>query len=262
MSCKKTKPTLPEPLDRGYKPFTVDTPGHWLNLSDVHFPYHDKRTVELAVGQAKKDAVAGVLLNGDILDSHELSRFDKDPTGPRYTSEIGMGVQFLDYLRFHLPKARVVWKDGNHEERLWAYLAGRAPALFGLEALALPNLLNFQRFGVEYVTDRRVIRMGKLHVIHGHEYRPNIQAPVNPARGLFLRSKSVAICGHFHQTSEHHEPTIAGKPQGAWSTGCACQLSPQYAPLNKWNHGFAMIDLASDGDFAVRNHRVIDGVTV
>jgi len=30
-------------------------------------------------------------------------------------------------------------------------------------------------------------------------------------------------------------------------------------PLNKWNHGFAMIEMGKDGNFKVRNHKIING---
>lgn len=257
------EPLIPAPVDRTYQPFIIDTPGWWLILSDVHLPYHDCRTIELAIAEAKANKVVGVLLNGDILDMHGLSRFDKDPTAPRYIQEREAGLQLLSYVRYHVGKqARIVWKEGNHEERLIAYLLSHAPALFGIEELGFHSLMKLREQGVEWVGDRRVIRLGKLNVVHGHEYRPTIQAPVNPARGLFLRAKSLALCGHFHQTSEHHEPNIAGKSQGAWSTGCACQLHPLYLPLNRWNLGFCMVHVGADGGFAVRNLRVVDNEVV
>lgn len=253
---------LPEPIAVGYAPAQHNDEGWWLVLSDIHIPFHDKRTVELAVGRAVELKARGVLLNGDILDCHELSTYERSPDDPRIIEEIGKGREFVAWLRGKLPKAKVVWKDGNHDERLYAYLMRKAPALFGLDALSWPKLLDFQRHRIIHVSDRRVVRLGELNVIHGHEYRPGIQAPVNPARGLFLRAKSVALCGHFHQTSEHHEPTIAGKAQGAWSTGCACNLSPRYMPLNKWNHGFAMVHVGRGGRFEVRNYRVLNGEIV
>lgn len=261
MARRISQAVLPDPVVRTACPVEVDTLGWWLVLADTHLPFYDRKTVLSAVGEAKKQRVSGVLLNGDILDSHELSRWDRTPDDPRYPEEIEMGRRFLQWLRGELPKARIIWKDGNHEQRLANYLCRRAPALFGLDVLTIPGLLHFDRYSLEYVTDKRVIRVGKLNVIHGHEY-PHSSNPVNPARGLFLRAKSVAICSHFHQTSEHHEPTITGKPQGAWSIGCACDLQPLYMPLNRWNLGFAMVRIDSHGDFEVRNLRVMDGKVI
>ncbi len=254
-------PQLPEPLPRSETFFDAEVTGWAGVINDLHFPFHDRKTIELFFAEARKLKASCVVLNGDILDCHELSRWDKTPDDPRYVTEVTMGREFLAYGRHRLPKARFIYKDGNHDERLYKYLARQAPALWGLDVLTLPSLLNFDDHGVEHVTDKKVIRVGKLNVLHGHEY-PGQSSPVNPARGLFLRAKSVAMAGHNHQTSEHHEPDISGKPQAAWSVGCACDLTPKYMPLNKWNLGFAFVKVAADGTFEVRNLRVLNGRVV
>jgi predicted phosphodiesterase len=252
-------PELPEPVTRSSVPYVLSPRGTWLILCDVHVPYHDPTTIKLAVQEAKDRKIVGVLFNGDFLDQHELSRWDKSPDDPRYVDEVNTGRQLLEWLRYELPDAKFVYKDGNHEERLLAYLCQRAPALFGLDVLTLPNILQFEKWNIEHVTDKRVIRAGKLNIVHGHEYRPGIQAPVNPARGLFLRAKANVLGGHFHQISDHQEPDILGRQQAAWSVGCACDLHPLYLPLNKWSNGFAIVDIQNGGDFKVYNHRVMDG---
>jgi len=102
------------------------------------------------------------------------------------------------------------------------------------------------------------MKIGELYGIHGHEYIGGISAPVNPARGLFLRGKVSCFQGHNHQTSEHTEPTMSGKMITTWSIGCLSELHPAYMPLNKWNHGFAIID--TDGrNYEFRNKRIYKG---
>lgn len=261
MATKKAL-RLPEPIKLEYQPFLLDEPGWWLVLGDTHLPYHDVRTIELAIATAKKHRAVGVLLNGDIADCHELSTFDRDPTMPRYVEERQAVIAFLAYLRDRLPKARIIYKKGNHEERLDRYLMRHAPALFGLEALGMPALFQLREHGVEYVGERRVVNLGKLAVVHGHEFRPQVATPVNPARGVFLRARQSVLTSHWHQTSEHNAPNISGKLQAAWSIGCACQLNPPYNPLNSWNHGWAMVELGQDGGFSVRNLRVVNGEVV
>lgn len=262
MAQKKPTPTLPDPVLRDSKPYVIDDLGQWLILSDVHIPFHDNITIDLALKEAQRRKVKGILLNGDLCDCHELSRWDKSPDDPRYPEEVTKTKQFLDYLRWKIPKIPIVFKHGNHEERVFLYLFRHAPALFGLDVLTLPRLLEFDKYGIVDVADRRVIRMGHLNVIHGHEYRPAIQTPVNPARGVFLRAKASVLTSHFHQVSEHHEPTIAGKQQGSWSIGCACDLNPLYMPINRWSTGFAFVELSKGGNFSVDNLRVMDGEIV
>ncbi len=253
---------LPDAHREDYTPHAIATAGTWLILSDIHCPYHDRTTIELAVTEAKRRGVVGVILNGDTLDSHEVSRHDKDPGAPRYVEEIEVTRKLLKYIRGQLPKAEMVLKEGNHEERLNAYIIQRAPALFGLEGIDIPSLLHLKDIGAEWITGKRVIGLGKLNVIHGHEFPGGCTSPVNPARGLYLKARSVAICGHHHQVSEHHARNIRGQAEAAWSLGCACFLYPRYMPLNNWGHGFAFVELSKDGSFSVDNKRVHAGKVV
>jgi len=84
---------------------------------------------------------------------------------------------------------------------------------------------------------------------------------VNPARGLFLRAKASILAGHNHQTSAHHENDINGSQTACFSTGCLCDLQPDYRPFafTKWNHGAAIVELNKEGNFSVDNFRIIEG---
>jgi hypothetical protein len=47
-----------------------------------------------------------------------------------------------------------------------------------------------------------------------------------------------------------------------WSTGCLADLRPEYARLNKYNWGFAAVDVHADGSFDVQNMRITKGGVV
>jgi predicted phosphodiesterase len=247
-------PSLPDPVADSYEPVMLDTPGRWLVLSDVHIPHHDRRTVESAVEEARRIGAVGVLLNGDILDCGDMSIHDRDPSEPRLEEEVETGAQFFAWLHARLPKARIVWKEGNHEGRLPRYLARNAPALFGAKRLTLPKMLELDD-RVEWVDGGRVINLGRLPVVHGHEFKGG--GGVNPARWLFLQAVSTAMCGHFHRTSEHHEQGLDRRIHGVWSLGCACFLYPRWYRNNKWNHGYAIVEVSNDGHFGVTNRRIL-----
>ncbi len=74
-----------------------------------------------------------------------------------------------------------------------------------------------------------------------------------------LRARVSALCSHFHQRSEHSTRDGNGKLLTTWSTGCLCQLAPDYAPFNEWSHGFATVAVDKNGAFEVTNHKIIDG---
>lgn len=246
-------PSLPLPAEASYEPFQVAPPGVWGILCDPHIPYHDLATIQAWIDDCKRMGATGLLLNGDILDCYQVSSHHREPSKPRMREEIEKGRQLLEYLRGTFPRARIIYKVGNHEERLARYLQAKAEEVYDLEEIHLQALLRVQQFGIEWVQDRRVIMLGKLPVIHGHEYQGG--GGVMPARWLFLRTGESAMMGHFHQPTYYTFCTISGKEVGMWSVGCACHRSPQYRPLNQWGHGWAVVEVDSGGGYHVHNRR-------
>lgn len=250
---------LPASFERDYSPIAIQ--GKKIGvLSDIHIPYHNIPALTCAMEWLKREKVDTILLNGDIMDFYQLSDFDRDRGAPSIKDELEQTRQFLDSIEKNFPDARIYFREGNHEERLKRYLMTKAPELFGMAEFQLPVLLDFMDRGIEWVHEKRLMTAGKLNTLHGHEYKAAMLAPVNPARGFFLRAKDHILVGHHHQTSTHNEPTVGGKIIGAWSVGCLCELHPYYMPLNKWNHGAAIIELdQSTGDFEVHNRTIIKG---
>lgn len=248
-------PSLPEAEAPNYAPYLADTAGNWGVLSDAHIPFHDLPTIRGWIDDCKRSGVVGLLLNGDILDCYQVSDHVRDPSAPRMKDEIEKGRQFIEYLRATFPRARICWRTGNHEDRLARYLATRAPEIFDLPDVHLRALLHVDQHGVEWVQDKRVVMLGKLPVLHGHEYAGG--GGVMPARWLFLRTGESAMTGHFHQPTFYSFRTVRDKEVGMWSLGCACHLAPAYRPLNQWGHGWAITEVASDGGFYVHNRRLL-----
>ncbi len=229
-----------------------------LVLSDVHIPFHSKKHFEMAIERGIKNDVDFVLLNGDFLDFYGLSRWEKDPRIRNFMDERVMMVAGLNYIRSRFPKARIVFKEGNHEERYECYMATKAAEIFGIEDFEFEKVFRLNDFGIEYVKNKRPIKLNELFILHGHEYKFNISNPVNPARGLYMRTKVNSMCGHFHQSSNHSESNLEGKYITTWSIGHLGDPHPKYMPLNKWNWGFAEIETCGDRSFQVHNYKIID----
>lgn len=248
---------LPESDTVDWPPFIIDGIDNLCIMADIHVPYHDNAAIESALRYCDKEGYTNLLLNGDIADCFFLSKFQKDPRGRRMDDERKMTIRLLEELRKSF-KGRIYYKIGNHEERWQSYIAIKAPELYGSEFLDYANLYDFGRLGIELIEDKRVVYFDKLRIIHGHEYRFAISNPVNPARGLFLRAKTTALCDHFHQRSEHSENTLDGTKITTWSAGCLCDLHPKYMPLNNWTHGFACVRIVDD-KFHLDNLKIMDG---
>jgi hypothetical protein len=120
-------------------------------------------------------------------------------------------------------------------------------------------MIHADKHGIQLIGEKRIVMLGKLPVLHGHELPKGLATPVNPARGAFLRAIDCLMIGHQHRTSEHTETTLTGKMITCWSTGCLSHLHPDYAPINRWNHGAATVTVDDEGNFTVDNFRLLKG---
>lgn len=258
---KDTFPKLPEGLTslKGWDTYKLTGEHKILVLSDAHIPYHDKTALEIAVKKGKDFNADIVLLNGDYQDHFSISRWEKDPREKNFPQERKIVLQSFEWLRAHFPKARIIYKIGNHEERYERYMEIKAPELLGIPNFDFDKVFELDNYGIELVGDMKPIKANNLFIIHGHEYRFSISNPVNPARGLYLRTKENAMCGHFHQPSSHSENNIEDEFTTCWSVGCLCEMHPKYMPLNKWSHGFALIETSGKKHFQVHNYKIING---
>ena len=146
-------------------------------------------------------------MNGDIMDCAAVSYW---PTASRdFNSEIDMMVDFLDWLKQAFPGKPIVYKPGNHEYRLPRYFVSKAPELADtlVAADVFERVLGLAEREITFLDYHQTVMAGLLPVLHGHEVGAITRA-VNPARGLFLRAKSYAMCAHCHTTSEHTSTNI------------------------------------------------------
>ncbi len=71
---------LPESDYDPAEPFAIPTSITKLGiLSDIHIPEHDIEALTVAIRDLQNENIDGLLLNGDILDMHQVSRHFKDP---------------------------------------------------------------------------------------------------------------------------------------------------------------------------------------
>jgi predicted phosphodiesterase len=256
---------LPEPERNDYSKFVIREKRIAI-LSDIHFPYYHKEALNAAMRYIKKWKPDCILLNGDLIDCYHLSDWETDFRMRSFNYELDMVCNFILQLHKLFPKVKLVWKLGNHEDRYERRVLKKVPELVDL------GLFDFDRVIQHYMKDvynedckvaivknKRIITAGKLNIIHGHELAKGMVDPVNPARGFYNKAKNNVIGGHHHRTSEHHESDINGNLIGCWSTGCLCDLHPHYMPVNKWNLGFASVEVESNGRFRVNSHKIING---
>lgn len=249
------KYSMPDAIEIKWEPFDLQSKRIAV-ISDLQIPFHDPKAVRAAMKWHRRPNPDCILINGDLIDFPQISRFEKNPLFRDLPGDISKTREMLGWLRQEFKKARIVLKLGNHEER-WEKHLWQSP-LNGIDDFELDKVLRCGDFGVEVVGDKRPVMAGRLPILHGHEFQQGMAVSVNPARTTFLRTMHLALIGHNHQTSEHTQADMWHKTITCWSTGCLCGLYPDFARINKWNHGAAQIQV--DGmEFEVENKRIQDG---
>jgi len=250
---------LPESYEEKREPFILPTScNNILLISDLHIPYHNIEAVTMALDYGKKEKVNTIFINGDLIDNHQISKFESDPKKRSVKQEFDATREFLVQLRKSFPKASIYWLKGNHCIRWEKFLYSKVREIWNDDYFFLEERLQLNSVGVKILDDKVLVKAGKLSITHGHHIFKGAFTPVNPSRGAFLRAKQSLIVGHLHRPSHHPETDLDGKIISCWSTGCLCELRADYSPLvGNTMHGFAHLQIADDGDYTVKNYSII-----
>jgi len=255
---KPAPPTLPKSEKENKETYIFPTQcNKILIISDIHAPYHDPEALELALNYGVDHGANTVLINGDLIDFYQLSRFEKDPRKRGAKFEIDCVKQILKYIRYKYPKAIIIWYKGNHCHRWDKYMLAKAPELLDIEEFSMYSIFGLAELQIILIDNNRGTKAGKLNIRHGHEFYGS--GGVFPARSYFLKAKDNILVSHVHRTSEYTEPNINKKINGGWSIGCLSDLDPDYNPNNSYNLGFAFVETDKSGDFTVHNKKIING---
>lgn len=231
-----------------------------LLISDLHIPYHNISAITAALKYGEEANINTIIINGDLIDFYQMSRFEKDPRKRSVKYEFDATKEFLRVLRATFPNVQIYWIKDNHCNRYEHWLMAKAPEVFDDPYYKMEERLRLNEERIHLIGDKTLVKAGKLNIHHGHLFFRGFIAPVNSARGLFLKAKESTICSHVHKISEHTETNLSGELTTCWSTGCLCELSPDYSPFaNNYAHGFAHILVNDDRTYSVKNFRILNG---
>lgn len=230
-------------------------------LSDLHLPFTDPAALQLALQVLGAFPPEIVILNGDVLDFHGISRFSRIPERRAgFRREVEVDRTLFHAILERLEPAEVWRLEGSHEFRLESYLMSRSPELFGLDALQVDHLLHVadrvtyvRRVAVPVSRHERVapeLDFGSLVVTHGDMFRAGPHT-VQIARSMFLRLQTQAVIGHWHRSDVWEQTAYDGSVRGFWVVGCLCLPRPEYDAGRHWGQGMALLELYPDSLFHV-----------
>lgn len=240
---------VPTPMDSDFAIHEIPASVNGIGLlGDIHIPFQDEKTIMSFL--ERQDEYEMIILQ-EVFDMASFSKFHK-PKTIDIAKEQEDFWQLMEFIRKIIPDKRIIFQRGNHDDRFWIYVMRKARELENLQGMDFETIFALNEFGVELLPTRNLLKYRGLFIGHGHEINAG-GTPVNPARTFFLKTGGNFIGGHYHRTSEHIEKNIKDEILGCWSIGCACDLKPLYAPINKWNNGYAIIRPYEEDKFKVKN---------
>jgi len=181
-----------------------------LFIPDQHFPYNDKRYWKLLLKVCNSLKFEVIVIQGDFLDCYTISSHSKDPTRKRLLlEEIQPAKKALRELEAFGSK-RLIFLEGNHEDRLKRYIIDRAPELYG--CITLDKLLELDKW--EFVPYKQFKTLGQLFMAHDVDYAGRA--------AMFQTLDSVQdniVFGHTHRLGVIYQGSAIGVAHVAMNTG-------------------------------------------
>jgi len=247
---------------RGVWRGTSDDVQRAIAIPDLHAPYHDPLALATALAAINKLRPDAVLIMGDWFDCYEISDFTKSPERLyTFDDELRIGNELLDRVSAMGVK-RVVFLEGNHENRLPRYLAKRAPELYSM--LNMRKLAKIDERGWEWIPYESAVTIGKLHF--SHEWG---QSGKYAAQRALASTGRCTIAGHNHRADISYGGTVDGERHVAATLGwlgdydqLAFSYKKKWAARVEWIHGLGAIAWDATGRGQVDFCPIIDGTAL
>lgn len=229
----------------------INVYGNTAVLCDIHLGFHDIEAIRTCIQYLQREKIDSIVLNGDTIDAHRLSRWAQRKDDIEFTTELQLARNFMDNLKATFPKAKLYFKVGNHEDRLERYIQEKANEFAGL--VSWQSLLKLDEKGIQFVDSNQLMLCNGTWIAHGHELK--ISSGQNPANTILNKTYANTCIGHLHKTHTITRKTLEGNFIRCDVIGTLSKLKRGYMPYSHSNHGFAIIE--EDG--TMQNLRIDDG---
>ena len=235
-------------------------------IADHQVPYQDKKAVRLSQRYIEDVQPDITVFGGDVLDFPNFTtKFLREQKSPEEVlKQIKVARGYLEHAVMN--SKRVVFIDGNHEERLRTYILDKAPELTAFakkdRPLTIGSLLGVE--GVEYLGP-----YGEAFVYHGFVFKHGEAVGRNPARTELENEGSSGMSGHVHRFNRASRTDRAGA-HAWWTVGCLCNIRGLNVPpgrvsghsrVRNQQQGFATIYFTRK-HFAVQTTDIIEGTLI
>lgn len=214
-------------------------------ICDVHVPDHDKLLWANFLQWCRDEKPSEIIICGDFLELESCSSHGGKVRPPLLLEDVAAGKFALDQLRAANPDAKIIYLEGNHEDRLKRKVVDNAPELNG--ALTLPELLGLKERGIPWYPYGEVVMRGKLGVTHGWWTSTH-----HAKKHLEELGCSIAY-GHTHRPQVYTRGKVGGSTHGAFGMPCMRELEADWLKNRPtgWMSGFGVVYVHPDECFTL-----------
>jgi predicted phosphodiesterase len=203
---------------------------------DSHYPFESPSATSAFIQFIRKFRPDTVILNGDILDCYELSKYLKVPSKKTFKTGILKASEFLETIRSILPDADIRYVFGNHEQRYDKTILCKLPEMFG-NIESLDEKLPCKKLGISVHKNIQSAEWTMWHnVAVGHFDRVCEGAGMTALR-LMMKKGNDLVQSHTHRLGATAHAWL-NRTTYAYEAGCLCSLSPPYDKNPDWQSGF------------------------
>ena len=234
----------------------------YMIIGDIHAPFEDKNAMNIAYQYTDYYKPNEVIINGDLIDFYNISRFDKNPSRKEdLKKELTRSREILDEIRQHNPEAKITLLEGNHDFRLQSFI-WRNPEFEGVEEFSLKNLLHLDKYNINFIgvdgdywkNDNGHYKVNDLLIMHGDNRLNGAKTSQNGGYSAINTMKSlqhsVAI-NHIHRLAQVHHTTPYGELVGL-ECGSLCQPTG----TANWQQGFVTFESYRNKNHNYRTHLI------
>jgi hypothetical protein len=193
---------------------------------------------------------------GDMLDMDAISHHAMESGDQRSLEGKRLKKDYQAFSKILRRHRKIVGRDcqiyyfmGNHEE--WASrLIDTMPTLEGF--IEPENNLPFEELKIKVIPPRGVMKIGKLHFIHGDIDRGAYGSIHHAKKVVELYNKNVAYGDkHTQQSFTKVSPVGLDETHTAYAIPCLANIRPTWAKdkPNSWLNGFGVFFIRDDGGF-------------
>jgi len=237
----------------------------YLVCSDVHAPGHSVPVMDAFIAIGKDVGVHGVVIAGDYLDLHEVSRHSAGSVaqreGHRVVDSYAEGRALLRRIVDGIDCTDNYFIDGNHEDRIRRWLhSGDNAVWIGADATEIDKGLELAEFGFQYRAGwpEAHVRLGHMIVTHGRFTN------LHHAKKHLDTWRCATMYGHTHRPQLAYAAGFKSQQVAIGLGHCADPAGEAmaYAPQpNDWCNGFGLLAVRPSGVFHAEQINFYDDVT-